>query len=343
MRRSSALCKSTGKKPKGSTVRAIVVRCLGEPEVLRLEEVPLPAHGAGELLVRLLAVGVNPADTYVRAGFAGRHDLPYTPGDDAAGIVEAVGAGVDEPAVGESVYLHGSLTGTYAEYALCLPEHVHPLPDGLSLAQGAAIGVPYGTAYRALFQRAGAQPGETVLVHGATGAVGLATVQLAAAAGLYVVGTGGSEEGRRLALANGAANALDHTLGDHLEQALALIGDRGFDVIIEMRSDLNLGGDLRVLAQSGRVVCIGNRGPSNQGEVLVNARDLMRRDGAVLGMFLPNASKEDMASIHRALAEGLEQGLLHPIVARELPLQEAAVAHRTLMTGHSLGKLVLVP
>jgi NADPH:quinone reductase len=336
-------------------MHAIVVRRLGGPEVLRLEEVPLPHPGPGEVLVRLYAAGVNPADTYVRSGIAGQPSLPYTPGDDAAGVVAEVGAGdvaraagadlgdAPPPTPGQRVYLYASIGGTYAEYALCRPQHVLVLPDGLSFAQGAAIGVPYGTAYRALFQRADAVAGETVLVHGASGAVGLAAVQLAAAAGLFVIATGGSEEGRRLALENGATHALDHNDEEHFRQALALTEGRGIDVLVESRSDVNLGRDLTVLAQGGRVVCVGNRGPGNQGEVSVNARDLMRREADVRGVFLPGAGSRGITAIHAALAEGLADGTLKPIVSREFPLAEAARAHEDLMSGHSLGKFVLLP
>jgi NADPH2:quinone reductase len=203
--------------------------------------------------------------------------------------------------------------------------------------------VPYGTAYRALFQRADARAAQTVLVHGATGGVGLATVQLAAAAGLAVVATGSTEEGRRLALAQGAANAVDHGAADHLEQAVALTGGTGFDVIVEMRSDLNLGRDLAVLAPAGCVVCVGNRGPGNEGTVGVNARDLMRREGTVLGVMLPNADHADVRAIHRALADGVADGAVRPVVAREYPLEQAGTAQRDLLEHAALGKLVLAP
>jgi NADPH2:quinone reductase len=326
-------------------VRAIVVRRFGGPEVLEIEELPLPVPGPGELLVRLHAVGVNPVEAYVRSGIGVPPALPYTPGSDAAGVVEAVGgpAAADTPPVGARVYVYGSINGTYAEYALCRPEHVFALADDLSFAQGAGLGVPYGTAYRALFQRAGACAPQTVLVHGATGGVGLAAVQLAATAGLTVVATGSTEEGRRLALAQGAAHAVDHGAEDHLERAFSLTGGKGFDVIVEMRSELNLGRDLAVLAPAGRVACVGNRGPGNEGAVGVNARDLMRREGAVLGVMLPNADHAEVRAIHRALAAGAADGAVRPVVAREYPLEQAVAAHRDLLERSSLGKFVLVP
>ena len=221
-------------------MRAIRVHEFGDPDVLRLEELPELRPVEDEVLVRVQAAGVNPVDTYVRAGAYGKLPaLPYTPGSDAAGVL---------PDGGARVYLSGSLSGAYAEYALCRPDQVHALPDHLSFAQGAALGVPYVTAYRALFQRAKALPGETVLVHGASGGVGLATVQFALAAGLTVVGTAGSDAGRELIAAQGAADVLDHRDPLHLRAAFDTTGGRGFDLIIELLASVNLGDDLTALA-----------------------------------------------------------------------------------------------
>ena len=311
-------------------MRAIRVHEFGDPDVLRLEELPAPRPVDDEILVRVQAAGVNPVDAYVRAGAYGKLPaLPYTPGADAAGVL-AEG--------GDRVYVAGSLGGTYAEYALCRRDQVYPLPDQLSFAQGAAVGVPYVTAYRALFQRAGAQPGETLLVHGASGGVGLAAVQFAAAAGLTVIGTASSEAGRELVTAQGATHAFDHRDPLHLQAAFETTGGRGFDLIVELLANVNLGDDLTALALRGRVVVVGSRGP-----VELDPRDLMNTDGAVLGMLLTNATNEDLAAAHAAIGDGLRSGWLRPEVSRELPLAEAARAHRQLMERPALGKLVLVP
>ena len=145
------------------------------------------------------AAGVNPTDTYTRSGTSRRPTLPYTPGIDAAGIVEAVGEGVTRVKVGARVYISGSMSGAYAEQALCDGYQVHPLPDNVTFGQGAGVNIPYATAYRALFQLAKATPGEIVLVHGASGGVGVAAVQLPHTAGMEVIGTGGTRRGRKLA------------------------------------------------------------------------------------------------------------------------------------------------
>src|SRR5713101_8823490 len=166
-------------------MKAILVHEFGGPEVLKLVEVPTPRPAAGQVLVRIHAAGVNPYDTYMRNGvYPVKPPLPYTPGSDAAGTVEAVGEGVNKVKPGDRVYTAKTLTGAYAEYALTLESQVHPLPAKINYAQGAGIWVPYGTAYHALNQRTKARAAETLLVHGASGGVGLAAVQIARAIGL---------------------------------------------------------------------------------------------------------------------------------------------------------------
>jgi len=322
-------------------MKAIRVHRFGGPEVLQLDEVPdLRPPRPGEVLVRLHAVGVNPVETYVRAGqYARLPELPYTPGGDGAGVVEAVGDDVDDRLrAGADVYTSGSITGTYAEAAICPADQVHPLPATVSHAAGAALGVPYATAWRALFQRAAARPGESVLVHGASGAVGLATVQFAAAAGLPVYGTAGTAGGRALVRAQGATHVVDHGDPGHGDQLLALSGGRGFDLIVELRADANLGLDLRLLAAGGRAIVVGSRGP-----VEVNPRDLMQREADVRGLLLYNAPADELAAVYEAIERGLTAGDVHPVIARTLPLAEVAEAHRALTAGHVDGKLVLLP
>ncbi|HWS85429.1 MAG TPA: NADPH:quinone reductase [Pyrinomonadaceae bacterium] len=320
-------------------MKAIRIHEFGGPDVLKLEDVPEPSPSAGQVLVRLRAAGVNPVDTYIRSGVhAVKPALPYTPGLDAAGEVEAVGDGVTRFTAGQRVYTAGSLTGTYAELTLCEESQCHPLPERVTFAQGAGVNTPYATAYRALFQRAKARPGETVFVHGASGGVGTAAVQLARAAGLRVLGTAGTEEGRRLASEQGAHEVLDHRAPDYLERLGRLTGGRGADVILEMLANVNLDKDLGVLAKGGRVVVIGSR-----GTVEINPRQAMTRDATILGMTLFNITPQETASIHAALGAGLEAGTLSPVVGRELPLSEAARAHEEVLKPGAYGKIVLIP
>jgi NADPH2:quinone reductase len=320
-------------------MKAIRVHQFGGPEVLRLEEVPDPKPGRGEVLIDVKAAGVNPVETYIRTGaYAVKPSLPYTPGMDAAGVVAAVGEGVTRWKPGDRVYVSGCITGTYAERALCPESGLHPLPAHISFAQGAALAIPYATAYRGLYHKAKAQAGETILVHGASGAVGVAAVQMGRAAGMTVIGTAGSDKGRKLVLAEGARHALDHTSADYLQQVLTLTGGRGVDVILEMLANKNLGKDLTVLGMRGRVVIIGSRGP-----VEINPRDAMVRDATVLGFTLFNVPENDKASIHAAIVAGLENGTLRPIVGQELKLADAARAHVAVLEPGAYGKIVLVP
>ena len=319
-------------------MKAIRVHEFGPPDVMRLEEVPDPEAGVGQVVVRVRAAGVNPVDAYVRAGsYARKPSLPYTPGTDAGGVIESVGKDVTLN-VGTHVYVSGSVTGTYAEKALCLEADVHELPSAVTFPQGAAINVPYATAYRALFQRAHATPGEFVLVHGASGGVGIAALQIARAAGLRVLGTAGSPKGMELVLHEGAHYALNHQAPDHFEQALTLTGGRGVDVVLEMLANVNLGKDLKILALGGRIVVVGSRGPTE-----IDPRDTMIRDAAILGMLLFNIPERELKAIHCALFSGLENGVLRPVIGKELPLAEAPKAHEAILKSSAYGKIVLIP
>jgi NADPH2:quinone reductase len=320
-------------------MKAIRVHEFGGPEVLKLEDVPDLRAGAGQVVVRVKAAGVNPYETYMRQGtYAIKPPLPYTPGNDAAGTVDSVGAGVAGIAVGDRVYVAGTITGAYAEQTLTEAWQVHPLPPNVSFAQGAGVNVPYATAFRALFQIARAQAGETALIHGASGGVGVAGVQLARAAGMRVIGTAGTERGRELVAVQGAHCVLNHTAPDYLEELMKFTAARGADVILEMLANVNLAKDLTVLAPKGRVVVIGNR-----GNIEINPREIMRRDAAVLGMVLWNATRSELESIHAGIVAGLENGSLRPVVGNELSLDKAAQAHRAIMEPGAHGKIVLVP
>lgn len=324
-------------------MKAIRVHKTGGPEVLQLEEAPDPKAGPGQVVVRVRAAGVNPVDTYMRSGgYARMPALPYIPGGDAAGVVEAAGEGVKRFKPGDRVYTAGGagglLTGAYAERVACEASSVYPLPANVSFAQGAAVGVPYGTAYYGLFYKAHARPGETVLIHGASGGVGIAAVQLAAAHGMTVVGTAGSERGRKLVQEQGTHHVLDHSAPDYLDALMTLTDGRGPDVILEMLANVNLAKDLNVIARFGRIVVIGNR-----GTIEINPRMAMTKDAAILGLALWNASPQEVASIHAALGARLANGTLKPVVGQELPLREAPRAHTTVLEPGAYGKIVLLP
>ena len=319
-------------------MKAIVVRQFGGPEVMALENAPVPSPGAGQVTIRVRAVGVNPVDTYIRSGtYARKPSLPYTPGTDVAGTVEAVGAGVARVRPGDRVYAH-SAVGGYAEVALCEDWQAHPLPAHVSFAQGGAMGVPYATAWRALFIRARARAGDVVLVHGGSGGVGTAAVQIARSHGMQVIATAGTAEGEAVVKAQGAHHVLNHRDESYLQQVPALTGGHGVDVVLEMLANVNLDRDLDVLAPGGRVVVIGNR-----GRVEIDPRKAMGKDAAILGMTLFNATRAEFHEIHAGLTAGLEAGTLTPVVAKELPLADAVKSHVAVMEPGALGKIVLVP
>ena len=317
-------------------MRSIRVHGFGGPDVLKREDGPDPQPGTGQVLVRVRAVGVNPVDTYIRDGKYGPKPFPYTPGTDAAGTVERVGDGVVAVRPGDRVYAYAKAGGAYAEQLVCDVAEVHPLPPRLSFAQGAAIGIPYATAYRALFVRGRAMPHETVLVHGASGGVGLAACQLAVNHGSVVIGTAGTEAGLDVVCRQGVALTLNHRSPGYFDQLTAFTGRRGVDLIVEMLANVNLDRDLTVLAPGGRVVVVGSR-----GRVEIDPRQTMQRDADVRGMSLTNADDAELAMIHAALVAGFTNGTLTPVVARRFPLAEAAAAHEAVMGGDAVGKIVL--
>jgi NADPH2:quinone reductase len=323
-------------------MKAIRVREFGGPEVMRLEETPDVSPGPGQVVVRIRAAGVNPVDTYIRTGtYARKPPLPYTPGSDGAGTIQKVGAGVTKWKPGERVYVTRAAEpsgGTYAQMTVCDAAYVYPLPEQVTFAQGAAVNVPYATAYRAMFDRAQVRKGETMLVHGATGGVGIAAVQLAVAHGLVVIGTGGTDKGRQLVKEQGAQHVLDHRSPGYFDELMKLTGGKGVNVILEMLANVNLDKDLTALAQFGRVVVVGSR-----GRVEIDPRATMGREASILGMSLWAAGEEPVARAHAAIVEGLKNRTLNPIVGRELPLSDAARAHETVMKDPAFGKIVLIP
>lgn len=319
-------------------MKAIRVHQFGGPEVLKLDEIPTPKPAAGQVLVRVHAAGVNPYDTYMRSGtYPIKPPLPYTPGSDAAGSIEAVGEGVKNVKAGDRVYTARTVSGAYAEYAVALEEQVHPLPQKISFAQGSGVWVPYGTAYHALHHSAEARAGETVLIHGASGGVGSAAAQMARAMGLTVFGTAGTSKGLEMAKREGAHQVFDHSKAGYQEEILKATGGRGVDIVLEMLANVNLAHDLKLLATRGRVIVIGNR-----GEITINPRELMARRASIRAFTLWGITPEEEKEIHAGLIAGLEDGTLRPVVGKELPLAEAPRAHKEILEPGAHGKIALI-
>lgn len=325
-------------------MRAIQVHEHGDPSVLQLHDVGKPRLEPGKVLVRLHAVGVNPVDTYIRAGGYGRvPQLPYIPGMDGAGVIEAVGEAADlrrgarTLGPGDRVWVCARGGGSYAEYVTAEPYEVHALPDQVSFEQGACLGVPYLTAWRALMQVGAGRPGQSVLIHGASGGVGSACVQIAAASGLHALGTAGTADGLAFVRELGCEAAFNHREKGYEQQILDATGGRGVDLIIEMLANVNLERDMGLLASRGRIVVVGNR-----GETTVNARGLMGKDSSVHGMALFNATREEFLECAAGVEGGLRAGWLRPTVQEVMPLKEAPRAHEWVMTDGKRGNVVLV-
>jgi NADPH:quinone reductase len=328
----------------------IVCTEFGSPDVMKYVE----SHeirdeiSDDEIVVNVRAAGVNPSDTYVRLGDKGPYkgnkklipELPYTPGKDGAGVVEKVGSSVTEFKKGDRIYISGSATGTYAEYAICNVNNVYPLPSNVSFAQGACVGVPCATAHRALHCRGELKKGESVFIHGASGAVGLAAIQLAVRAGARVVGSAGTKEGMDAVRDAGAHGVVNHREDGYLEKALASGGE--FDLVLEMAADVNLISDLTVLASNGgRIAIVGSKAQ----EIGLNPRLTMPKELDIRGVFLGNSTKDELLESHADIYNALHSGELSPVVATEIPLKDARLSHAEVMTpqsGGSAGNVVLV-
>ena len=260
-----------------------------------------------------------------------------TSGNDAAGIVVEVGAGVSAFKPGDKVYTNKTLSGAYAECALVSSDSLHPIPGSLSFTEAAALPTPYLTAFRGLIQRGRARPSDTVLIHGASGGVGVAAVQFARAYGMTVFGTAGSKKGIDVVKRAGAHHCFNHKEEGYTESMLAATGNRGFNVIVENAAHINLGKDLEMLSPGGCVAVVGSRGPTQ-----VNPRDAMSREASVVGVMLFQASDKELAEAHAAISSGAEAGWLKPIVGKQYPLSSAPLAHKEIMEGSgALGKMVL--
>ena len=320
-------------------MQAICVHKFGEADVMQYEEVATLTPIKNQIKIEVKAIGVNPVDTYIRAGiYPIKPDLPYTPGKDASGIITEIGSEVKNRKIGERVYTCGCLSGSYAEELICEENQAFILPENCSFATGAALGVPYSTAFIALNVRAHAAAGETVLIHGASGSVGLAAIQIARSNGLKVIGTAGTEAGLKLLKAQGVVAALNHNQDNYLDPITDLTGGAGVDVVLEMLANLNLDNDLKLLAPNGRVVIIGSR-----GTIEIDPRDTMGKNAAILGMSLFNTSAEHLQQIHAAIKAGLIDGRYQPVIHSELPLSDAAKAHDLVMQNGVNGKILLIP
>ncbi|MFC3958141.1 NADPH:quinone reductase [Halovivax cerinus] len=312
----------------------------GGPDVLSVEDVPRPDPGPNEVLVYVASAGVNPVDTYFRDGSYEPVDLPFTPGVDVAGTVEAVGSAVDGFQPGDRVFGtgigNGSAQGAYAEYAVVPDDRLVHLPDGVDLVEGGAAGVVACTAWRALVHHANLRPAETCLIHGGSGGVGHAAVQLADAVSAKPITTAAPAYHDDVT-ALGADRVLDYSRDDLADAVLDASGG-GVDVVLDHRLDDYLQFDADVAAQNARVVGIGENSPdpgfSNDGA----ARS---KDVTYHFMILFNAP--DLHVPLRGVAHLMDIGALDVEIARSYDLSEAGEAQRAVVEDSVFGKLVIEP
>ena len=318
-------------------MRAVRFHEHGGPGVLRVDDdVAVPDPGPDEVLVRVGAAGVNPVDTYFREGEYPVPDLPFVPGSDCAGTVDAVGADVEEFAAGDRVFATGlgnGRPGTYAEYVAVPTDRLAHLPEGISFEEGAAVALVAVTAWRALVHHAAVEPGETVLVHGGSGGVGHVAVQLGNAMGARVTTTA-REEYRSHLQGLGADTVLDYRRDD-LADAIAEAGAP--DVVLDPLMNEYFPLDGEVAAQGARIVGIGNT--ADDATVPVQTAKGKELRYQMMSMFNTPRLADPLARVATLLATGR----VAPDVAATYPLEEAGEAQRAVMEDSVVGKLVVLP
>ncbi|GMR34326.1 hypothetical protein PMAYCL1PPCAC_04521, partial [Pristionchus mayeri] len=304
------------------TMRGAVVTSFGEPDVIKTSnDLPLPATTQpDQILIDVHAAGVNPVDTHIRAGrFNPKPALPYVPGIDGSGVVREVGAAVTHVRVGDSVWFY-VWTGATAE--VVATAHAYPLPKGLSFVEGACLGLPYSIANRALFTKGNIKKGDRVLIHGASGGVGLAACQLAAFAGAsLVVGTAGTEPG----LAEVKRYTVASVIGSYdwkSKSGQKKVPDSGFDLIIEMAADSNIVVDLDLLAHGGRLGIIGGK-----GAVTIPLATFKDKETTSFGVVAYRATKEYHAACAKTLDRLFAETEYRPVCNKTYKLEDTAQSH----------------
>jgi NADPH:quinone reductase-like Zn-dependent oxidoreductase len=343
-------------------MRAVVISRHGGPEVLAVRELPDPAVDPGRVRIEVRAAGINFADLMARSGmYPDAPPLPSVVGYEVAGIVEAVGEGVESCAAGDRV-MAATRFGGHAELCSVAARDVLPLPAEMSFEQGAAVPVNYGTAYAGVVLMGGLREGDRLLVHAAAGGVGIAATQLAAARGAEVFGTASAAKHDAIR-AQGVDHAIDYRTVDFEAEVLRLTGGEGIDIAFDAIGPTSFRKDYRLLRPGGRLVCYGlSEVQSGEGRDLAAAvKGLVRMTTATMpwwkSMAIMNENKgifglnmlhwwDREGSLDRVvapLADDLAAGRLEPVVAASFPFDEAAAAHRYIHERRNVGKVVLVP
>lgn len=320
-------------------MKAIVYKQYGGPEVLEYVDLPTPEPKENEVLVQIGASGLNPIDTYFRSGVRPVPSFPYIPHFDLAGTVAKVGAKVTKWKIGDRVWAT-NVQGTAAEYQTVTEEKLFPLPEHMSFAEGAAVPMAFMTAHLALFARGKLTNAETVLIYGASGAVGQAAVQLAKLVGATVIATAGSEEKAQLAKASGADQIILYKTEDIVERVNEITEGDGVPLILDMSLSDNIDRNFEMIKNRGRIVTIGS--PNNNTPVLP-WRLLNAKNASLQGILLFTAEPEEFQLAGNEISRGLAEKKLSAHVGAEFPLKEAAAGHLALAEKKYSGSIVFIP
>lgn len=322
-------------------MRAVVCRELSGPEGLRIEDRPAPEPGPGEVRIRVRAAGVNFADSLIiRGTYQDRPEPPFVPGMEIAGQVEACGPGVAGFMPGEPVMATLAYGGFAEEVAVPAGDLVR-LPDGIDYVTAAGFGIAYGTAYGALAWAARLQAGETLVVHGAAGGVGLATVECGKLLGARVIATARSPERLEVARSYGADHVIDTAAEDVRERIREITHGRGANVVFDPVGGDMFRASLRSIAWEGRILIIGFASGDIQ-EIPANL--LLLKNAAAIGFYWGSYRQNASARVHAGFEQLLRwhaEGRITPHVSEVLPLEDAARAIETLISRRSTGKIVL--
>ena len=324
-------------------MKAMVATRWGEPAELEYLDVPDPRPGPGQVLIETRAVGCNfPDILMVQGKYQVKPPLPFSPGHEIAGVVGTVGEGVTRVAPGDRVIANLEWGG-YAERAVTAAARVYPIPDGMPFDEAAALFVVYQTGYCALVRRAALQPGESLLVHGAAGGVGLAAVQLGKALGARVIATAGTPEKLEIARQAGADVLVDYRTEDWVERVKAVTGGEGADVIYDPVGGDVFDGSTKCIAFEGRLLTIGFAG----GRIPTLALNrVLLKNISVVGVHWGYYQRRGSPLVGEwmdALVKLYAEGRIRPVIYRTYPLREAAAALHALAARESHGKVVLVP
>jgi NADPH:quinone reductase len=319
-------------------VKGIVVTANGEAEVLQLGQISPGQPGPGQALVRVKAAGLNFIDIYQRSG---RYPtpMPYTPGLEGSGIVEAIGAGVSEAKVGDRVAYNGNL-GAYAQLALVKAQDLIPLPDELSFEQGAAFPLQGMTAHYLLHEFRRVEPGEFVLVHAAAGGMGLLLCQWLKHKGAVVIGTTSSSAKAKLAKDAGCDYTINYNDQDFVQEVERITSGKGCPIVIDGVGKSTFKGSLEAVSKRGSVIIFGSAsGPADP----IEPNGLQKKSITVSGGSLFNYldTREELLQRANSVLDGIKQGWLKLNISTVLPLAKAAEAHKLLESRQSTGKIIL--